>query len=468
MRNFQIETKILSALRQLKLSATLTELVAVTGLPRNIVEEHLPLIIKERRGHFQVKESGELVYTFPKGLSNVDSGLGTKFRNFIFQLANFILAALTFLFKIWIVVMLVGYFIIFITITVLLILAVSFGVLSSKSNERSSNSRNNNWGFSILNLILRFAIDLWFYSNLLGLKDNQPRKKENTSPFHQAVFRFVFGTKDVVKPWEEEAKKKLIRYISLQKGVITLDEIQLFLGVNREEANKFFSYLLINFKGEVKVSDQGTLYGWFPEILRTMKVVEKQEYPSTIPKQPFSGNRPKIQPWIIGFNIVNLLFGMMFLTFNGNPESSIIYIIPVFTMSVLENLTMSMDLTNQIMYLGLGVVPVSFSVLFFLIPLFRAIYLYFYNQKIEIRNTQINLLREIYKSPQKFTIRNDKEKKIILDFCDQRKIEVNSTSGEMTFSIPDLHLDKSELKKIRQNIKLEEYELGVTIFDSNS
>ncbi len=470
MKDYQIEEKILRALRDLNLSSTVAELMVKTELPRNVIEETLPVIVQERRGQYQVKESGEIVYTFPKGLANIETGFGARFQRFLRWVTNVFLQTLVFLFKIWIVVMLVGYFIIFVAIALLFLLALLAASFSSKDNRESKTSnRAGSAVFSLAMNLIEFMIRLWFYSQLFGAPRNQEIKHQKTSPFHEAVFRFEFGTSDVVKPWEQEAKQRLIGYIKTNRGIVTLDEIQLFLGVNREEANRYLSYLLLNYKGDVRVSDSGGIYGWFPEILRTIRSAQIKDPPPSIPMQPFSGNSKGVQPWIITFNVVNFVFGVMFTAFffEKGDNLSFLTILPYFFHSVLSGIIDSAS-AFSVSTVGLGFVPLSFSFLFFAVPLLRWIWLKSYNKKIQSRNQAISILRGIYQSPQKFEIKNNWEKRIIMDFADQRKIDVVSNRDRLYYSLPQLIKEKEDLIHLRSKVDPDHYALGETIFDSGT
>lgn len=469
MIDHRVEDKLLTAIRELNFSSTVSELIAKTGLPRSTIEETLPVIVQERRGHYQVKESGEIVYSFPKGLSNTVTGFRARFQRFLRQAVHFLVQALIFLFKIWIVVMLVGYFIVFVAIATLFLLAVLAASFTSKDNQRSRNSsRDGSFVFSLFLDILNFIIRIWFYSQLLGTTNKQNITKQKTSPFHQAVFKFEFGTEDVVRTWEKEARERLINFIKANNGIITLDEIQLFLGINREEANKFFSYLLLNYKGDVKVSDAGAIYGWFPEILRTIRTEKSETYPPPIPPQPFSGNPPGIQPWIITFNLVNIVFGLMFTTFYFDPlGDSFLTFIPYIFNSFLAQI-IDQNLSFSVSTIGLGFVPLIFSALFFLVPFLRWIGLKAYNSKIRSRNQSMELLRSIFKSPQRFEIKSDWEKRVIMDFAEQRKLDVVSGPKGYVYSLPQLREESQSVQRLRTTINPKEYQLGQTIFDSSN
>ncbi len=467
--SYNIENRLLRALRVNNLQASASDLVVSTGLKANEVEEALPVLIQERRGHMKVTESGEVLYYFPKGLSSQVKGFIPGMKSFFRMFFSTLGSILVLLFKIWIMVMLVGYFVLFLAILVLAVLASLAGSASNKDSRdsRSSNSgMGGNIGFYISARIFGFLLNLWLYSSFL------PREKTSAQPkrpFHLAVFSFVFGAKDGLKAWEDAMNRHLASRIVQGKGIITLDEIQEISGLDRERSNALFSRLLLDHKGEPMVSDAGTLYGWFPNLLRSLTHTTSSSSLPPCPEKPFSDNTKGINPWIIFFNLFNLFFGSYFTlysfnTFNSEGVNFIGDLVKVVLAKVLPTFN-----SSPLNLMVLGLVPLIFSMLFFLIPILRRIQEGGTNKKIRERNFRRELAKRVLSSPASIIVPEKTQfqpEKILMDLAESRKLEVDAQGSGYVFSLPDLVREKADLTELRNKIKISDYTMGKTVFDS--
>lgn len=467
------ESLLLKAIRAYGHSATIAELMTATGLSRHEIEAEIPKLVKDRRGHLQVTESGEIRYYFPYGLSSQTRGALARLRQTFRVLLEGLGWVFRLLFKIWIVVMLVGYFLVFVTLLVLLVSLLVVAQVSVRSDSRSSRQRveGNLWAFKLVSGVLNFALRLWFYNQLLSepQKHIARRPSRPTQPFHESVFQFVFGVENPFPAWLRRAREALVHFTRKNKGVVSLDEIQVFTGADRPSANGLFSDLLLNYRGEVRVSDEGTLYGWFEEILRAVREGGEEEL-EPAPLWPLHRLPPGVLPWIVLFNVFNLAFGGLFLAYTlFDLSDSLLALLPLFTEALIQPY-FGPQLAVDILRYGLGLVPLAFSVLFFLIPLVRWLYLNSYNRAIETCNRRRAFLRSILANPMAMALApEDEPEKLrwLLDFLDGRKLEVVQTGSTPVYACPDLKREMIDLEEIRRSIDPSRYEMGQTIFDSN-
>lgn len=316
----KVEDKLVSFLKTRRGESTVADMISGTGLPKYQVEQAAKVVLDEYAGRLKVTESGELEYYFPAGMRSTVHGLGPSVRRFWKSFTRRTARVLSFLFKIWIVAMLVGYFVAFVAIGVLAIVA-SVAASAAGRGGRDDRSRGGGGGFGgmflamqLLDLILR----MWFWSSILGA-NNTRRKPREGRAFYKSVFGFVFGDGDPNKGWEETERKHIISYIQGNKGVITLEELMAMTGREADDANALMNRLLLEFEGEPGVTDNGTLIYSFPELMRTARSaqgalghVKMETGPVKMPVA-FSANKSRTNGWIIFFNTFNLVFGTYFL-----------------------------------------------------------------------------------------------------------------------------------------------------------
>jgi len=124
------DADILAALRRLKGRATVGDVATDTGLATEAVRGGLKKLLESHDGHLAVSDSGELLYEFDRRLIERGSEpLVARLRRAAGQ-------GLRAAFKAWIVVMLVGYFVVF----VVLVIAALF------ASQRGGDSRGGGWG----------------------------------------------------------------------------------------------------------------------------------------------------------------------------------------------------------------------------------------------------------------------------------------------------------------------------------
>jgi hypothetical protein len=482
--------KIITAFKRQKKGSTAADIVAATGLPINTVKELVPKAADEYGGRLEVTESGEILYSFPQGFASRYRGLGPSARKMLDSIAKALAATGKCLFKIWIMVMLVGYFLLFMAI------ALASLFLSMAGSSRSSSSRGGSMHFSmsIFNLIIR----LWFYSELTKSLNpsSQPfRKNKSARPLHQSIFSFVFGDGNTDTNWKEEEKKAFVSFLQENRGVISLPELMALNGLNSLEAEAEIIALCAEFGGLPEATPDGTVVYRFDEILlQSEKKQEKTSFPkesrslteSRLPLRlrnllRFSSNPQKMNWWFSLINGFNLIFGGYFLynAFNigrlVTKTSSRIYLI---VYAFLSPYTDPLPIITTV----LGAIPIVFSVLFWLIPLLRHFMIKGKNKKIKFENFRKLSFSKIWNSP--LSIKKADLKPVYKDADPENlpesqdrvlkeiaaysvpEIALDDSKNEV-YSFEELALEKDALTQYRASIDPEVSALGKTIFDSN-
>ena len=469
--------KVIHAFRARQKGATPADIAAATGLPLNNVRELVTRALDEYGGRLEVTESGEILYSFPGGFISRYRGFGPGVRKFLDKLIHYTVETGTLFFKVWIMVMLLGYFLFF------MLLAVASLFLSAAGSSSSSRSRrggNLYFGMGFFNLIIR----LWFYSELAkSLNPGQGYRKSRSPsrPLYKAIFSFVFGDGDPNVYWEDELKKFFLAYLREHQGVISLPELMILGGFKPDEAEKAITALCVEFNGSPEATENGTVVYRFDEILMASENAKKQ---SDLPllyktQQSFSSNPEKMNQWFAIINGVNLFFGIYFLYNSAvtghifiNQARGIYGLVYAFLSAYANPL--------PIIAVALGIIPLVFSVLFWFIPLLRRIFLKNKNNKIRFENFKKFSFFKIWNSP--MSVKKADLNPPYRDPPENLDEARNQVLKEMgNYAIPDISIDeqknevysftelereKQALDQYRASIDPNASSLGKTIFDS--
>jgi len=472
----QARTQVAQALRKNGNRATVADLVGLSGLPKHQVETVLPAVVSECRGQMAVTESGEILYKFPQGLHNPEQSLGKK----AWKVAAKVLRGL---FKAWILVMLVGYFALFVLILIAA-LVISIALSFAKRDDDRDSGAGGIMGFYLVTRVMEFFLLLWLYSG-----DPYERQQKKKKPFYKAVFEFVFGVEDKPEVRAKMERKAAISLIRQKKGTVSLEEVMALTGKDRAEADAFASRLLLEFEGEPRVSEAGTLNFWFPELLKTSSEAQTYRLPERDPI-PFTRNPAGTNRWIIGFNAFNLVFGVYFLAFglagpgalSANADNlSIVYQITLALAAIFTHT--SLEAANGGLVWILGVVPTVYSAFFFGIPAVRRWREGLKNLRIKTDNLRRKVVAAILQRPTEVRLdqvdsdhernapgkpgpeRQALKESMLRDLAGSRNVNV-VTDQPLVFSVPDLDREAKDLEALRKNTDLSKLALGKVVFDT--
>ncbi len=484
----KVESQLVGWLKKSRGSSTVADMIAGTGLPKEQVELAARQILDEYAGRLKVTESGELLYSFPDGMRSTRRGAGPAFRRFVRAFARTALRVLTLLFKIWIVAMLVGYFVAFVLILLAAVLAsFAASMAGNRDGRGGGGGRDRGGGFGAMYLVVRLfdlMLRMWFWSNLLR---DPRRKKADGRAFYKSVFGFVFGDGDPNAGWDDAERKYILSYIVSHKGAITVEEIMALTGREPAEANALMNRLLLEYEGEPGVTDEGTVVYSFPALMRTAR----QETISAVPLLnpagkslvPFSANKKRTNGWIIFFNAFNLAFGSYFLVISLTQGAAALAKTGPYLYSYIGNALQSVGIP-AVSFLGtvLGVIPVAFSILFFLVPLLRSFSLRRLNRRIREESLRRRVLAEIVANPGRVDPAALSShapgiaprdvaaatRRIVEKLAAALHAEPVPTErqGEFAYRFAEIERQAGDLEQFRRKIDLKRYELGETIFDT--
>jgi len=486
-----VRDRLASEFRRNRGEATVADLVVRTGLPKYQVETEVRAVSDEYGARLRVTESGELLYSFPRGLHSRYRGFGPALKRLWKGFRRAAGTAAAFLFKVWIVVMLVGYFVLFLALT-LAALAASIAAQTAGNRDSRGRGRRDGGGFAFTGRILELFIRIWFYGELFKSPERRYyergrrlEKSGDRRPLHKAVFSFVFGDGDPNEPWAETEKKAVVAFIQAKRGVISLEEFMTLTGHRPEEAQDAINRYLYEFEGSPEVTGTGTIYFFFPALLRRGDERDRSFGGSAPLKRlvPFSSNPRKANVWFAALNGVNLGFGGYFL-FNaltrGIPRipPGIERLPADFYLIILSFVSrVSADPLSMVLW-GLGFVPAAFAVLFYLVPFLRSLRLARANEEIKRQNLRKLVYARAWDDPERVdpaAVQGPDEASRPADGAAARKAVEElaawaggdpGTGGTWTF--PELSRRKADIEAARGAVKPEDYALGGAVFDSES
>ncbi len=346
----EILNKVETTVKKAKGRVSPSDIVAETGYALTEVNDTLKRLLELYESKVTMnKQSGEVAFYFKYPLVKRAS---KSLKEQMFVILTFLWKTFQTIYKASIAVILVVYTVIF---AIILLFLMSRG----SNNDRDDGSRIVGALFRAIFEALRFvAINraLEYYYDPSGMRYKQYAQEENKGVgFIQSVFQFVFGP-DMPKYDPLNDDKELLAYIRKIGYKISSAKIIELTGVNYDEADSRLARYISKFDGEAYINSDNVLIVEFPRM--TAKVSNellggKIEYYKDEIEPPYelTGNSPGRNFLIGALNIFNLIMSL----------------------KVTQLLSPMPELNGALWAIGL--VPLVFSALFFLIPLMRIPYI---------------------------------------------------------------------------------------------
>jgi len=154
--------------------------------------------------------------------------------------------------------------------------------------------------------------------------------------------------------------------IRVGKGRIGLADVMRVTGLPRERADPLMAKLMLDYDGDVAVSDDGGLVYRFPEMRKTASDVREVEpspaWSRVKPVDPLTGNSLGANFAIAGLNAFNFFMGLWAIQ-NGLTLERVSHLFDRVPYPIVADGTP----------IVLGIVPVVFSALLFVLPVVRAL-----------------------------------------------------------------------------------------------
>ncbi len=277
-------------------------------------------------------------------------------------------------FKGGIVAMLVVYFV----VMVVLVIAALF------ANQRGGGSRGG-WGGRGRGFSLDPLMWYWLWSPrwrlgrpYYGRRWERTLGKGDKVPFYKKVFAFVFGP-DKPNPTQKQLDRAKLRLIRSRSGVLTTADLVEHTGTSVTEAEEEMGRLLGAYDGEAAVSPDGDVVYAFPGLMATVRNQPPAKPPNPAwmrleHPQELTGNTAGANAAVIGMNAFTMLAS----------ATAPWFIFP------------RLGLGGPAAFVGLVLVPLVFSVLFFAAPLARMAGVAMENRRRGTRNVRRVLLGLVY------------------------------------------------------------------------
>jgi hypothetical protein len=347
---------------------TVADAAAKAGLPLRDAEEGLRYLAAEFSGHLAATEKGEILYSFPRGLERPPE---TRLLRRIGRgLVKAVVGVGRFIVRAWVSIVMVGY-------------ALAFLALMIALAARSDRDEGPGEAIGIVLRVIAEALFWTFHPFSPVYLSREPgwlhtgygsrRARQKRIPFYEKVNRFVFGPpKPARDPLEEE--RKVLAELRRQKGRVAPADVMRVTGLDREEAERLLLRLLVDYQGELEVSDSGAIVYRFTDLRQTARADKGQGMP---PPSPIWNQRAELQPLTGNTGGSNFLF-VLINAFNLLGSGYVIakgYTIERLTALLSqwgERYPLPLPEADGVP-LVLGAVPFAFSAALFLFPLLRGL-----------------------------------------------------------------------------------------------
>jgi hypothetical protein len=311
---------------------TLNDAAAGTGIAVQDLVHAFDKLIETYHCRVRATAQGDVIYDFGGSLRRRHAKTVTEV---LCEILEVVWKGFQVLYKVCTALVMMIYFGVYVTILCLMLIALS-----------SSSKRGRKEVFPSLGKIGR----VWDC-----LFDLATKTDENGKKFLTSVYDFVFGPPSK-QPDKLNNEKELAAFLRKKKGITVGAELQALAGWSTDQMEEFLAMYAAKFHGQLKVSEDGVLYAEFDELLRGKVKNDKTPvvyyWDEDEPKYLWTGNKVLRNLGIVSMNAFNLLMSFLVLKSDGTL----------------------FDLTPTLCIV-LGWVPFTYSVLFFVIPLVRGIWI---------------------------------------------------------------------------------------------
>ncbi|GBE92925.1 hypothetical protein [Nostoc cycadae] len=355
---------IMHAVEQLGYRVTIGDVATQAGL--NIAEagQGLLALAADAGGHLQVAETGDIVYLFPPNFRAI-------LRNKYFQLR---------LQEWWQKVWGILFYLIRISFGIFLVLSIALITISiviiitAASSDRDNDNRGSSRGGGFF-----FFPDLfWYFSpnyyNTSYQQRRQTSRQGSEMNFFEAVFSFLFGDGNPNAKLEERRWQEIATLIRHQRGAVVAEQIAPYLDElgpgYKQEYEDYMLPVLIKFNGQPKVSSEGQIVYYFPELQVKASNKGRQSVPVYLEELPWRFSRADSGQIMLsaGLGMLNFVGALVL----GN---------------LLRDGTVAAQLGGLVAFVqGIYWLLLAYGIGFLGVPLVRYFWIQWRNQKIVARN----------------------------------------------------------------------------------
>lgn len=344
-----------------------------SGLALRDAKIALMSLVSHYRGHISATSTGELLFSFPTGFSRPwyqaeKSELAwKKIKKTSLGIAKFVARA-------WITIVMIGYVVVF----ALILLALMF----SKNDDRDSGGSFG--GTMAFHFLIRMIMDSIFWTfhpfSPFAVQYRDPYasrgfgrgryNQEPKVPFYEKVNNFFFGPeKEEEDPLQ--TRRMLLAEIKANGGTIGLFDVMRISGYSRPKAEAFLTSLMLDYEGDVQVSDQGGITYTFPQINKAENIPSRRPksiWEKPVQLHPFTGTNTSGSNFLItGLNGFNFVMSLAAIA-GGWTVAKLQWMFQFSSQEIPEMLMPPMPTGTPLI---LGWIPFWFSLVLFAIPVLR-------------------------------------------------------------------------------------------------
>ncbi len=476
-----LEQALASGSRRDAKDFTIADASARSGLALRDAGTGLHALLSEYRGHLRVTAEGELLFRFPAGFTKPWE-TRTRLEELGRRAGKVLLGVARFVVRAWISIVLVGYALVF--------LALIIGLTFARSGD-SRGSRGGGVGLQLGSVFFRVVFDALFwtfhpfspfayvgYSSPVDARARQRTK--DATPFYDKVNRFFFGP-DVPEPDPRAMERRILAEIRAQKGRIGIADVIRVTGLPRDEADPLMSRLLLDYEGDVEVSEEGGIFYRFEALRKTVEEAPT-ERPSPIWTRlkklaPLTGNELGTNLLIAGLNGFNLVMSWYAIAAHLTFDR-IQYLYELTQRHRPGFFPAEPELSTAV---ALGVVPFVFSLALFAVPLVRGGLRPFKERRIARENGRRAMLREILEHVATGEVTDESLRRAWKEAAgaepDSKELtreivalggDVDYEDGKVRYRFPDFEAEAKALAAEREEAAESEAKVGEVVFSSEN
>jgi hypothetical protein len=207
-------------------------------------------------------------------------------------------------------------------------------------------------------------------------------------PLYERVNRFFFGPPEAPED-PRENERLLVASIRAGKGRIGLADVMRVTGLPRDKADPLMAKLMLDYEGDVGVSEDGGIFYSFPAVRKTAEGAATAAEPPpawsrTKSLPPLTGNPAGANFAVAALNAFNMFMGGWAIA-NGLTLERVSHLFD----------RVPHPIVDTGLPIALGVVPLAFSALLFLLPLGRALVRPTKLRAAQEEKARLSVLREV-------------------------------------------------------------------------
>lgn len=464
------------------LRLTVADVSARSGLALRDAERALQWALGEFRGHLQVTDKGELIYHLPNGFRRPD-GARESARELARRVSATAWKGLQVVMKWWVLGTVVTYAATF----ALIVLGFTVASIAGQRDD-DDDGPGGFASFWMWRLTMELVSDALYAASwsadmrrLESRRYESPRvparrqaMREPPLRTYERVHQFIFGAPvKAADPGEEE--RRLLAVIRQRRGRVGVADVMEVTGLNAQDAEARITRLLVDFEGEIEISDEGGVFYVFRDVLvstgpsSTTSVEPVWDRPVKVPA--LTGSNAAEHNLIIGgVNLFNLGMGAFAVTHHWTLEN----LVRMFTTHARH---LVLDTTSAPLLLGW--MPVAFSSALYAIPAVRALVLSRQRAKAAAENGRQAVLRAVLEDVEGLFApdalarlfrksagrapRRDELKDMLLRMGGET---THLDDGTQRWRFPDLARERRALLPARLAASAAEASAGAIVFDS--